>query len=231
MSLKCANCGASVELSGEDRRRMAGKFFACPECGASKRLPIVEEKPAMAATLKIPSGRWSGLSWSKRGMILATAIWAFCWLVNFLIQLFGAVPPSSHITSFGYALACAVSASINTLPFYLLVIVVLGRIAWWKSRPDLPLAKKGMVIATGSWPLLGMVLVVVLTIANYRSYRPVGGGMLASESGSFVSESAAWRQSLVEGIINGGIFSTVIYFVVIFVLFVVWFATRKDSRP
>lgn len=39
MSLKCANCGASVNITERERRRMAGKFMACPECGDAKKLP------------------------------------------------------------------------------------------------------------------------------------------------------------------------------------------------
>jgi predicted RNA-binding Zn-ribbon protein involved in translation (DUF1610 family) len=45
MPLTCANCGARVELSESERRRLAGKYFACPECGVARRL-----RPSVAAT-------------------------------------------------------------------------------------------------------------------------------------------------------------------------------------
>lgn len=38
MALTCSSCGAKVELSDEQRRQLAGKFFACPECGVTRRL-------------------------------------------------------------------------------------------------------------------------------------------------------------------------------------------------
>lgn len=39
MALTCSSCGAKVELSDDQRRQLAGKFFACPECGVTKRIP------------------------------------------------------------------------------------------------------------------------------------------------------------------------------------------------
>lgn len=39
MALTCTDCGTRIELPTEERRRLAGKFFACPECGASRKLP------------------------------------------------------------------------------------------------------------------------------------------------------------------------------------------------
>ncbi len=45
MALTCSDCGARIELPPEERRRQAGKFFACPECGASRRLPPVNDEP------------------------------------------------------------------------------------------------------------------------------------------------------------------------------------------
>ena len=49
MALACSECGHKLELSDADRRRLAGKFFACPECGTSKRLPLISTKPETAA--------------------------------------------------------------------------------------------------------------------------------------------------------------------------------------
>ena len=48
MALACSECGHKLELSDADRRRLAGKFFACPECGTSKRLPLMPTKPETA---------------------------------------------------------------------------------------------------------------------------------------------------------------------------------------
>lgn len=49
MPLKCDNCGASVTLTDTERRKLAGKFFACPECGTSMRVP--EASPSSRRTM------------------------------------------------------------------------------------------------------------------------------------------------------------------------------------
>lgn len=41
MAFKCSECGHSIELAESERFRLAGKFFACPECGLSRRLPLI----------------------------------------------------------------------------------------------------------------------------------------------------------------------------------------------
>ncbi len=46
MALTCGDCGAKIELSDEYRRQFAGKFFACPECGASRKLPPPKAEPS-----------------------------------------------------------------------------------------------------------------------------------------------------------------------------------------
>lgn len=43
MTITCTDCGARIDLPLKERRRLAGKFFACPECGASRKLPPATE--------------------------------------------------------------------------------------------------------------------------------------------------------------------------------------------
>lgn len=48
MAFACKDCGARIELSADERLRLAGKFLACPDCGASRRLPpINDEQPTV----------------------------------------------------------------------------------------------------------------------------------------------------------------------------------------
>lgn len=127
MSLKCANCGASVELSGDERRRLAGKFFACPECGEAKRLPMVVvtqgdgESPASKHNGKSPK-----TSRPQQGLLVATMIWGTWWLWLFLSQLYTPLARDSKMTNSEHIFLCSWHASIETLPVYLPILLLLG---------------------------------------------------------------------------------------------------------
>ena len=55
MSFRC-DCGHRFELSSQEKLRLSGKRFSCPECGYSRRLPlflVAEESPLNKPPIRV----------------------------------------------------------------------------------------------------------------------------------------------------------------------------------
>lgn len=241
MALTCSNCGSEFELDDEIRRRFAGKYFACPECGQSRRLPLIvsdSESPNVAGPLpklsrinrttpfpKTDFDSQGNVWWPKTGVSLVTKIWVACWLLVCLGLVNG--PRSTSIDLMENALICAIDTTFITVPPYLFLISILVTVGWSTSRPDLPLPKKGMIVATGCWVFLGLLLMECRAILFFFHNRLSNRVVVELENVSSMID--ARLIAFTKGIFFGVVSSTMIYFSVMMVLFVLWFATKRDD--
>ena len=100
------------------------------------------------------------------------------------------------------------------------------RPSWWRR---MPVVKKGMLLATGLWPLFGAFLSHASAKGSFNRLRFAGDGYVF-KGGTPTPVDEAWSQCVSQGVIIGVFAATLIYFGLMFVLLVVWFCTKPSAR-
>lgn len=213
MALACSECGHKLELSDADRCRLAGKFFACPECGTSKRLPLMPTKPeTVRLSAESPEEIFARLAIEASPSPLQSK-------TRKLKPGAKAAPAAEQATP-------AVESAWITAEQIIDESARERKRSWWRR---MPLVKRLMLIVTGLWPVFWAFFAHASAKGSFGRYRYHGEDSFFDGHGGHISVSEAWSRSLSTGIFVGGFAATVIYAGLMFVLLVVWFCTKKDS--